>query len=156
MKENLHQYLLEVAKAGYANKEAEREWVKNPDGSTTINHKNGAWSMHDNFFGGEPYGGREVIFHDGKPYWIMVYYGEVSKDIEKPAGIYSFLQDALALPDPEMPIRGPRQLEANGMKYEFEARGDIEKFEGVEKILKDGNEVYNASFIGGLVDQRGE
>lgn len=156
MKEDLHGYLLEVAKAGYANKDAERTWVKNPDGSTTIEHENNPWSMHDNFFGGEPYGGREVIFYEGKPFWMMVYYGEVSKEIEKPAEIYSFLQDALSEPDPVMPIRGPKQIKANGMKYEFESQGNIERFSGEEKIEKDGKEIYRASFLGGLVDQREE
>lgn len=156
MKEQLHTYLLEVAKAGYANKEAEKLWVKNPDGSTTITHENNDWSMHDNFFGGEPYGGREVIFYKDKPYWIMVYYGEVSGSVENVGEVYSFLQEALSNPDSKLPLRGPMELEKENMKYEFQCEGDIEKFEGKEKIFKSGEEIYNASFMGGLVDQRDE
>lgn len=156
MKQELHSYLLEVAKKGYADKESEKKWIKEPDGSTTIPHELGDWKMHDNFFGGEPYGGREVIFYQNKPYWIMVYYGEVSKTIEKPVEIYSFLQEALAQPDEQMPIRGPKRFESGEMAYEFESTGEIEKFSGKEKIIKNGVEIYNASFMGGLVDQRNE
>lgn len=38
--------------------------------------------MNDNFFGGEPYGGREVVFYEEKPVWMMVYYGWVAEGIE--------------------------------------------------------------------------
>jgi hypothetical protein len=31
------------------------------DRSRTITFCNGQWSMNDNFFGGEPYGGRQVV-----------------------------------------------------------------------------------------------
>lgn len=155
-KESLHEYLLKVAAEGYANKEKEKIWIKEADGSTTIHHEDGSWRMHDNFFGGEPYGGREVIFYDGKPVWIMVYYGEVAQTVTDIGGVYSFLQDMLAKPDPETPLRGPKEFESKGMKYLASWNGDILKFSGREKILNNNETVYTASFMGGLVDQREE
>lgn len=156
MKEELKNYLLEVAKAGYANSEAENTWTKNPDRSTTITHENNPWSMHDNFFGGEPYAGREVIFHNGKPYWIMVYYGEVDHGVSDIKGVYSFLQKALSNPDPKMPLRGPREFTEGNRTYMTSWEGDIENFSGIEWILDGDEEIYSAKFMGGLVDQRDE
>ena len=32
--------------------------------------------------------------------------------------------------------------------------GNLEKFSGKEQILRDGIEIYSASYMGGLIDQR--
>lgn len=152
----LREYLKIVAANGYGNKESESEWEPNPDGSTTIKHKKGNWSMNDNFFGGEPYGGREVVFFQEKPVWIMVYYGEVASKVEDVGNVYSLLQEALLNPDPKTPVRGPKVFEKNGMKYEAEWNGNILQFKGNERILQHNEEVYAAQFIGGLVDKRKE
>ena len=71
-KESLIKFLIESNKAGYASGQ-EKQWIKELDGSTTIPFKKGEWHSQDNFFGGEPYGGRIVVFYKNKPYWIMVY-----------------------------------------------------------------------------------
>ncbi len=44
------------------------------------------WAFHDNYFGGEPYGGRSVAFHQGKPVWIAVYYGWVEGPLAERSG----------------------------------------------------------------------
>ncbi|TSC77766.1 MAG: hypothetical protein G01um101429_969 [Parcubacteria group bacterium Gr01-1014_29] len=80
-KETLRKFLIEANKAGYAGGK-EREWIKESDGSTTIPFQKGEWRSHDNFFGGEPYGGRSVVFYQEKPVWIMVYYGCVTEGID--------------------------------------------------------------------------
>lgn len=72
--EELRKFLIAANKAGYVTGN-ERQWTKEKNRSTTIKFKLGKWSMDDNFFGGEPYGGRAVVFYNGKPFWIMVYYG---------------------------------------------------------------------------------
>jgi hypothetical protein len=41
--------------------------ARQKDGSHTIIFREGDWSMHDNFFGGEPYGGRQVIHQTSFP-----------------------------------------------------------------------------------------
>jgi hypothetical protein len=156
IEDDLRRYLLKVATQGYADKEKEREWTKEPDGSTTIGHADGQWSMHDNFFGGEPYGGREVVRFEGKPAWMMVYYGAVDPAVAEVRAVYSFLQDAMARPDETTPVRGPRAFEAGSMSYEASWDGDICRFVGTERILDGGREIYGASFAGGLVDVRKE
>lgn len=152
---SLKDYLLTISKEGYATND-EKEWKKESDGSTTIANNHGSWNMNDNFYGGEPYGGREIVFFEGKPHWIMVYYGQVSKKVNDVGKIYAFLQKALANTDIDFPLRGPKELDEGDLKYENNWSGTISEFNGHEKILLNGDEVYSASYLGGLVDQRGE
>ena len=77
----LKEFLIASNKAGYAGGE-EKKWIKEPDGSTTIPYEKGDWKSHDNFFGGEPYGGRIVVFNKNLPVWMMVYYGWVAEGNE--------------------------------------------------------------------------
>ena len=149
----LHQFLLDSNAAGYATGD-EKKWVKEPDGSTTIPYSKGDWRMHDNFFGGEPYGGRLVVFHQEKPVWLMVYYGWVVAGIV-PQTVYSVLQEALKNMPAEAPFRGPKKLEKDGLTYKNDWTGDLDRFEGHEQILRGENVVYEAHYQGGMVDQRG-
>ena len=154
--EGLKKYLHSAAKHGYADKVNERRWAKEDNRSTTIRHADGPWSLDDNFFGGEPYGGREVVFFEGRPVWMMVYYGTVASTIGNVGGVYGWLQEALAEPDRELPVRGPRSFEKGQMRYEATWDGGIRGFSGTEKIFERGEEIYAASFVGGIVDARAE
>jgi hypothetical protein len=154
--EMLRQYLLRAAAHGYADKESERSWTKERDGSTTITHADAPWRLHDNFFGGEPYGGREVVFFEERPFWMMVYYGSVDPTTQDFQAVYAFLQDALRSPDEFLPVRGPHALESGDNLYEAEWEGKLTAFQGLETIRYDGQQVYRAVFAGGLVDVRRE
>src|SRR3989344_51018 len=57
--------------------------TKEADGSRTIEYVEGDYHMHDNFFGGEPYGGRLVIFYKKQPVFIEAYYGQTSKPADE-------------------------------------------------------------------------
>jgi hypothetical protein len=52
-----------------------------------------------------------------------------------------------------MPYRGPKVFEKGDLKYENELRGEVSGFSGNEKIFKDGVCVYEANYMGGLVDR---
>lgn len=152
---DLKKFLIKISKEGYATNN-ESAWKKEEDKSTTIVNSDGDFRMHDNFFGGEPYGGREVIFYKSKPEWIMVYYGKVDKNVEKPQDVYAVLQKALSNTDPDFPVRGPKMFLSLGMQYLNHWHGDVKEFEGSESITFNGREIYTASYRGGLVDQREE
>src|SRR3990167_2900783 len=92
-KGSLKRFLIASNKAGYAGGE-EKKWVKEKDGSTTIPFKLGDWESHDNFFGGEPYGGRTVVSYKGKPVWIMVYYEWIAEGVQTDP-VYKILRGAL-------------------------------------------------------------
>ena len=146
----LKNFILEASKATYASGD-ESIKQKQPDGSTTIEYESGAYKYHDNYFGGESYGGREVVFLNGKPLWMMVYYGFVHEGASK--DVYGFLMESLSNTTPEMPYRGPALFEKGEWKYKNKLVGEVDNFSGIEKIFRNSSCIYEAGYIGGLVDQ---
>lgn len=153
-KEALRSFVQKANKEGYGSGRKDN-WTKEKDGSTTIIFEDGDFRMHDNFFGGEPYGGREAVSFRGKVGWMMVYYGAVivGQDVNK---IYALIQKVLSNAPPEMPVRGPKVLEDGDLRYKNNWQGDIEKFSGEEFIIENDQRIYSAQYNGGLVDQRRE
>ena len=148
----LRQFLLDSNNAGYAGGE-EKKWIKESDGSTTIPFEKGLWKSHDNFFGGEPYGGRLVVSYEGKPYWIMVYYGWVEQGVDTNV-VYKILRGALKQMPSEYPFRGPKEYTEGDYTYTNSWQGEIDQYTGEEKIMHGDTLMYKATYIGGLVDQR--
>ena len=72
----LCEFLVQAKKSTYALGDDSIK-IKESDGSTSLIFEKGDWKYHDNYFGGEPYGGREVVFFKNKPVYIMVYYGQI-------------------------------------------------------------------------------
>ena len=152
-KKSLKKFLFDANQAGYARGE-ERNWIKEDDGSTTIPFEKGSWMLHDNFFGGEPYGGRTVVYYQERPVWMMVYYGWVVEEAETNQ-VYRVLREALKRMPKEQPFRGPESFREGNYHYRNALKGTVENFSGKEQISKNAEVVYQASYIGGLVDQRG-
>jgi len=148
----LKQFLLDSNAAGYIVGD-EKQWIKEPDSSTTIPFTKKEWSSHDNFFGGEPYGGRLVVSYNGKPCWIMVYYGWVAEGV-KPDSVYAMLRKALKNMPADYPVRGPKELVDGEYLYQNTWNGAVERYVGEEQITLNGNIIYKANYLGGLVDQQ--
>jgi len=125
------------------------------DKSTTMIFEDGDWKYHDNYFGGEPYGGREVVFFQNQPVYMMVYYGWVIEGVSDVQAVYKTLQGALTLIPEDKPFRGPKKFSQDGAEYTNVFTGEIDNFFGEEVIkLENGKEIYKAKYVGGLVDQR--
>lgn len=150
--EALRRFLVDCNAAGYAGGD-EKQWRKEPDGSTTIPYERDRWRSHDNFFGGEPYGGRTVVFHDDKPVWLMAYYGWVAEEMDANA-VYGVLRRALMQMPEDAPFRGPAAYAEGTFTYRNSWSGDIHRFAGEEQIRRGEQLIYTASYSGGLVDQR--
>ncbi|MDO8620671.1 MAG: DUF5680 domain-containing protein [Candidatus Levybacteria bacterium] len=151
----LRKFLIDPENAGYETGDS-KKWIKEKDGSTTIPFESGDWRMHDNFFGGEPWGGREVVFYKGKPAWIMVMYGSVDSSFNDFETVYKFLQKALRNQPEDLPLRGPKVFREGNFVYKNKTEGDLENFIGKEEIYKDKKRIYRMNYSGGLVDQRKE
>jgi len=147
----LKQFILDASRNTYASEDVNLR-QKQADNSTTIVYEKDNWKYHDNYFGGEPYGGREVVFYDNKPVWMMVYYGWVEEG-NKPEEIYKILSLALRNSTLEMPYRGPSEISDGSFKYINKIDGEAENFSGEEKIFNGDTLVYCAKYIGGLVDK---
>jgi len=150
--QQIKEFLLMASHATYASGDPSIRKVM-PDKSTTITYTNGDFSFHDNYFGGEPYGGREVIFYKEKPIWIMVYYGTVVNNIE-PKIVYPILTKALQASTIELPYRGPKLFEFQGLTYKNKFTGSFSNFTGEEYIYRRSVLLYKANFIGGYIDRR--
>ena len=149
-KKSLQEFLVAGNKAGYATGN-ENDWVKQADGSTTISFEQGDFLMHDNFFGGEPYGGRMVVFYQKKAVWMMVYYGFVFEGVDT-APVYAMLRKALSQMPASCPLRGPHSISDKDLEYTNYWEGDILKFMGEEQIIRNDEGVYKATYAGGLID----
>src|SRR2546428_13083964 len=101
----LLQFLLDASRRGYAAGGSVVK-VKEADHSTTIVLEHGKWRFHDNYFGGEPYGGREVVFLGGGPIWLAGYYGWVEGRGAVPGRGSGFFQRALRRAPRAFPERG--------------------------------------------------
>jgi len=152
--EELCKFLVKAKKATYAAGDAAQKIVK-IDKSTTLNYEIGDWKYNDNYFGGEPYGGREVVFFKNLPVYMMVYYGCVDESVIDLNMVYKVLQNALTLIPKEKPFRGPQRYEQNKLIYINHFDGEIDKFFGEEIITsQNGKKIYRAKYIGGLINLR--
>jgi hypothetical protein len=144
MEAQLVQFLIKAKKAGYAS----GGWEKEKDGSNSTHFAEGEWKFHDNWFGGSPAGGREVVHYQNKPYWMMLYYDVDSREKED---LVPFLMKALSNLPEDFPARGPKEFREGDYRYENVWQGTIEEFSGEEKIFHNDKQLYYGKYIGGLV-----
>ena len=150
---NLKEFLVEAKKSTYASGN-ESVKNKNVDGSTSFMFQSDDFNYYDNYFGGEPYGGREVVFYKNEPVFMMVYYGSVDKDVSDLSEVYGVLRKALLLIPADYPYRGPSEVIEGGYKYKNNYLGEVDNFSGEESIECNGKIIYRAKYLGGFVDQR--
>jgi len=151
----LREFLVYAAKNGYANDAAAK--VHEVDGSTTIQMQRGDWLAHDNYFtseDGRRYHGRMVTSLGNRAMWFCGYSGFVS-EAANPGEVYGFLKKAMVQPEEDFPVRGPWRFAEGGFTYKFQKtdiNSDLDRFETIEEITKDGTPVYEAIFYGGKID----
>ncbi len=145
----LCEFLIKAKRSSYAAGNNAKS-VKEKDGSTSLFFIDGDFKYHDNYFGGEPFGGREVIFYKDKSVHIMVYYGKVNNTIKNSEPIYQFLREALKLIPKEYPFRGPKEFTNDNLTYKNLYFGNIDCFSGEETIIdKNGKVIYQGKYLGG-------
>jgi len=127
--------------------------TRKSDYSRNYYYKEGVFEYRDQYFGNLMDGGREVVFFNGKPIWIMCYHGGVLKPYnEQSVEIFFFLRNALQSPPKEFPIRGPKFYQGNKFIYKNSWNGDLYYFWGNEIILRnDGIKVYHRVYVGGEI-----
>ncbi|MFA6198522.1 MAG: DUF5680 domain-containing protein [Patescibacteria group bacterium] len=153
-KQQLCKFLVEAKKSTYAAGETAGKIIEN-DKSTTLVYEVGDLKYHDNYFGGEPFGGREVVFLHNEPIYIMTYYGMVDASVSHFEAVYKILQKALSLIPEDHPYRGPKEYSEDGFIYRNTYIGEIDNFYGEETISSaDGKEIYKTRYCGGFVNQR--
>ncbi len=152
-------FLVRAKKQGYASGDESKEY-RNKDQSKGYFIKEKNWIYHDFYYGGEPFGGQEIVYYKKgssfTPFFIMLYYGKVLESVKDFKEIYNFLRKALSLVNEKSPYRGPKNFKEGNFEYKNKVRGKVDDFQGEEVILKNGKEVYRTKYIGGLVNIRKE
>lgn len=154
-KRALKKFLFNSNNDGFAGGDS-KKWIKEKDGSTTITFELKDFRMHDNFFGGEPWGGREIVFFRGEPVWIMVMYGVANSSFKDFKKVYRFLQKALLNQPETFPVRGPDKFREGDFVYTNKIEGNLSNFIGKEEIFKGNKQIYKTNYSGGLVDVQKE
>jgi len=136
---------------GWADPNAEEETPK--PGLKTITIKKGDWAYIDQYAGGEPFQGFEIVWFKDVPVWSMSYRGHwTSLDY---TDMLKFVKKALECPPYDFPCRGPREWrtkEMPGWKYMNFWNGNIKGFEGLEEIKFKRKRVGWTIYQGGLVN----
>lgn len=150
--QNLKEFLINAKISTYA------AWdnavkTKESDDSTTLTYTLWDWTYHDNYFWGEPYWWREVVFYQWKPTWIMTYYWWVESWVDNIWEIYTILQWALKQIPKEAPYRGPIELIQWSYIYKNSYTGTLEQFSWEEIIEFNGIEVYRAKYMWGSINK---
>lgn len=149
----LNEFLVKAKKSGYAAGDKAKK-IKEKDGSKTIIFKDRDWKYHDNYHGGKSFSGQEIVFLKNRPVYIMVYYGSVNKSIKDYKKVYKFLQNALILIPKDKPFRGPKKYKQSDYIYINKFEGKTDNFSGKEIITLKGEKIYEAKYLGGLVNKR--
>ncbi|MCF7906538.1 DUF5680 domain-containing protein [Patescibacteria group bacterium] len=150
-KKELCEFLVEAKKSTYASGDNTIKIIEE-NKSTTLVFEKGNFKYNDNYFGGEPFGGREVVFFNNEPVYIMTYYGFINESVSDFGSIYKILQKALSEIPEDYPFRGPKEYSENNYKYVNNYNGEVDNFFGEEIISENGKELYRAKYIGGFVD----
>jgi len=152
-KKQLCEFLVKAKKATYAAGKKAKKIVED-DKSTTLIFKEGNWKYQDNYFGGEPFGGREVVFFKNEPVYFMGYYGLVDDFVAGFEMVYKILRKALLLIPKNKPFRGPGKYAEGDLIYINKYTGKIDNFFGEEIITMNGKKIYKAKYMGGFINQR--
>jgi len=119
------------------------------DGTSHMSYDDGPWRYRDRYAGLNPYGGQEIVWHDGRPVWIKNYVAEILSEPVPATEIYAFQRRALGQPDPERLMRGPPRMADGLYVYTTDITGNIDRFEGSETITYDTVPVYRMILHGG-------
>ena len=83
----------------------------------------------------------------------MVYYGWFDDKVSNINEGYLFLRKALRAERGEG-FRGPKEFSEGKFRYANNWEGTLENYSGKEEMYLDGDLIYTAMYMDGLVDQR--
>ena len=149
----IEEFLIEAKKQTYANENAPRINSSRLN-SKDYEYKKNNMIYHDTYFGGTNFIGEEVIYIDNQTYWAMNYYGVTLDETLGEEAMDNALRPALMKVGEDnkiIPVRGPKEFINGEYKYTFEVQGDINYFNGIEIIYKNGIKIYELRCSGGLI-----
>lgn len=116
-------------------------------GSKDLAFEAGDFKYWDTYVGRSHFSGTEVVWHQDEPVWSMNYVGRLLSGQPD----WSFLSDALARVEEEMPYRGPVFYRDGKYIYTNRVTGNVNWFDGIEQIYYEDELIYELKYHGGLV-----
>ncbi len=150
---NIEKFLIEAKKQTYANSTVEKA-LSTRLNSKDYEYKSDNMVYHDTYFGGTKFIGEEVVYIDNETYWAMNYYGVTIDENLGEEAMDNALRPALMMVGEDkkiIPVRGPREFINNEYKYTFEVEGNLDYFNGTERVYKKGVKIYELKCNGGLI-----
>lgn len=148
----LEEFLIEAKKQTYANDKIEKVNSSRLN-SNDYEYKKDNMIYHDTYFGGTRFIGEEAVYIDNKIYWAMNYYGVTLDESLGEEAMDKALRPALMKvgEDSIIPVRGPKEYINGEYKYNFNACGDINNFNGIETVFKGNIKIFELKCTGGLI-----
>jgi len=122
-----------------------------PDGSKELEFEEKEFKYRDRYFGFNLFIGEEIVWQNEKIVWGMNYYGRITSEKIPVKQIYQFLQEALKKVTENKPFRGPDNFKQGDFEYFNKIEGNVENFNGEEKIFHKKQLVYQLRYSGGLI-----
>ncbi|WP_019910776.1 DUF5680 domain-containing protein [Paenibacillus sp. HW567] len=152
-KKPLVEFLLKAKNATYAAQGDEASVPPLLEGYRQLEYVEGDYFYRDVYVGMAYFAGQETIYFHGQPIWSMTYGGGTLKELslDEVKDTYAFLRQAMRRVAEDHPYRGPHTFSAGVYQYFDVNEGDMERFSGKEKILRQGTEIYSLQYCGGLI-----
>lgn len=145
-------FLLRAKRATYANQGgADTKVTPALPGSVQLAFAEGDLLYRDIYYGSVFFVGEEVVYHAGKPVWVMNYGGGVTVSDVDAGAVGRFLQEAMRHVEADRPFRGPSRYARGPYVYTDSATGDLARFFGVELIHLDERAIYELRYHGGVL-----
>ncbi len=143
--QKLIEFRLEASRNTYAGCSNETDSTRQD--SHDYSYRDGLYTYHDTYVGGERFAGEEAIWYDEKSQYAMNYMGRVLGQQFR----IEFLKEALRRADKEMPYRGPEYYQSGEYTYKCKVASDFTWFQGYEEIYCNKEKVYECYFHGGTL-----
>ena len=122
-------------------------------GSYDITYDEGDFHYHDSFVGFSDFCGQEHVTCINEPVWSMVYYGYILEPAKFTAdeAVGVLLKALPKMYQDERRFLGGFRFVDGPYDYRDMNFGDYKRFNGIEKIYKDDELVYELIYCGGTV-----
>jgi len=149
-KKKLTQFLLKARTETYAGSRGKVKSVLK--GSTQLEFQEGDWLYRDVYYVGNGiFMGLEVVHYQNDPVWAMTYYGDFRGMMEEE--VDNVLRKALS--ENWQKARTWKKVEWEENEYQYicepDFKGSIDNLAGLEKILKEGKQIYSFVYAGGAI-----
>lgn len=120
--------------------------------SHDLHFEDGDWTYLDSYFGGTHFIGEEAVWYAGSPVWAMNYFGSIVRpELITSSQAGQVIKASLSRMYTENRFLGGFHHSEGDFTYVDTNEGDLSRFTGREWIQRDGINVYELVYHGGLI-----